>query len=80
MKTIDRLMEELQWGLERLAKESGLSVQRIEAIVDGRWTPSPAERGKLANAFGVPVEQISWGHNINPRNRRYHQFGLPEEI
>ena len=80
MKTVDHLLEELQLPIEQVAERCGLSPQRIEAIADGRWTPSPAERGKLAKAFGVPVEQISWGHNINPRNRRYHRFGLPEEF
>ena len=80
MKTIDHLLEELQLSIEKLSERSGLSCQRIEAIVDGRWTPSPAERGRLAKAVGVSVEQISWGHNINPRNRRYHRFGLSEEF
>ncbi|NIL98085.1 MAG: helix-turn-helix domain-containing protein [Planctomycetales bacterium] len=78
--TIDHLLEELQLSVEQLAERSGLTCQRIAAIADGRWTPSPVERGKLAQAFGVAVEQISWGHTINPRNRRYHQFGLPEEF
>ncbi|NIP85840.1 MAG: helix-turn-helix domain-containing protein, partial [Planctomycetales bacterium] len=62
VKTIDHLLEELQLSLESLAQRSGITSQRIEAIVEGRWTPSPLERGKLAKAFGVPVEEISWGH------------------
>ncbi|MGB6043295.1 MAG: helix-turn-helix transcriptional regulator [Pirellulales bacterium] len=80
MKTIDHLLDEMQFSIEKLAESSGLAAKKVLAIVDGRWTPSPAEREKLAKAFGVAVEEISWGHTINPRNRRYHRFGLPEEF
>jgi len=34
----------------------------VLAIVLGRWTPSPAEREKVAAAFGLTREQIAWGH------------------
>lgn len=76
--TVDIVIEQRGLSLEQLRDASGLSAERIQAIVDGRWTPSPDERAKIAAALGVPVEQISWGHTMNPRNVRYHQFGLPE--
>ncbi len=48
--------------IEQLADRSGLAPDRATAIALGRWTPSPAERLKIAAAFGVSVEEISWGH------------------
>jgi len=80
MKTIDVLLEDLDWPLERLAEKCELPLDRVAAIVDGRWLPSPQERGKIAAALGVGVEQISWGHTMNPRNVRYHRFGLKEDF
>ena len=55
-------------------------VGRTEAIAVGRWTPSPAERVKVAGALGVSVEAISWGHTMDPRNIRYHQYGMQEDF
>jgi hypothetical protein len=52
----------------------------VLAIVDGRWLASPAERAAIAAALGVAVETISWGHTMNPRNVRYHRFGLKEDF
>jgi transcriptional regulator with XRE-family HTH domain len=80
IKTIDVLLEETDTTLEELSQRSGLSIERAEAIAHGRWTPSPAEREKLAAAFGVNVSDVSWGHTMNPRNVRYHRFGLKEDF
>ncbi len=80
MKTIDVLIEERQIALDQLAGVARMPVERVEAIADGRWTPSPAEREKLSAALGVPMNEISWGHTMNPRNVRYHRFGLKEDF
>ena len=80
MKTIDVLLEEQDVVLDELAQRSGLPMARVEAIVNGRWTPSPAEREKLAAALGMPATEISWGHTMNPRNVRYHRFGLKDDF
>jgi len=80
MRTVEHLLEETDLSIEELAKRSGLEPQRVEAIADGRWTPSPAERERLAAAFGVPVDEISWGHTMNPRNVRYRRYGLKENF
>jgi transcriptional regulator with XRE-family HTH domain len=80
MKTIDVLLEEHGLALDELAERAGLPIDRVEAIVDGRWTPSPREREKLAAAFGVPIGEVSWGHTMNPRNVRYHRYGLKENF
>jgi transcriptional regulator with XRE-family HTH domain len=47
---------------KQLAEKAGLEETRVLAIVLGRWTPSPAERDKVAAVFGVSKDQIAWGH------------------
>ena len=80
MKTIDLLFEETGRTVEDVAAEARLTPGRVAAIADGRWTPSPEERRRLAEAFGVDPATISWGHTMNPRNVRYHRFGLKEDF
>ncbi len=46
----------------QLAERSGLEESRVLAIALGRWTPSPAERQKIAAVFGVAVDEVAWGH------------------
>ena len=80
MKTIDILFDESQLTIEDIAERAGLTPERVEAIAVGRWTPSPREREKIAAAFDVSIEEISWGHTMDPRNIRYHRFGLKEKF
>ena len=80
MKTIDVLLEQGNLSVEELAERCRLDAERVLAIVDGRWLASPAERAAIAAALGVTVEQVSWGHTMNPRNVRYHRFGLKEDF
>lgn len=78
MKTVDLLFEELDVSVEEIAERSKLPFERIEAIALGRWTPSPAERQRVAAAFGVSVDAISWGHTMDPRNIRYRRYGFTD--
>ena len=80
MKTIDVLFEEAGLTLDDVAERSGLSLERLEAIALGRWTPSPAERLLLAEALGAKVDDIAWGHTMDPRNIRYRRLGLRENF
>ncbi len=48
--------------IPQLAERSTLEEGRVLAIVLGRWTPSPAERQKIATAFNVAIDEIAWGH------------------
>jgi transcriptional regulator with XRE-family HTH domain len=80
MKTVDVLLEELNLSIEELAEKCGLEPERTLAIVDGRWLASPADRAAIAEALEIDVKQISWGHTMNPRNVRYHRFGLKEDF
>ena len=57
------LCEQRRLDPKQLAEKSGLDEQRVLAIVLGRWTPSPAERDKIAAVFGLTREQITWGHS-----------------
>jgi len=80
MKTVDYLLEESGLALDEVSRRCGLTVDRVAAIADGRWTPSPDERARIAAALGVAVTEISWGHSMPPRNIRYHRFGLRENF
>jgi transcriptional regulator with XRE-family HTH domain len=76
MSSIDDLFEESGLTIDDLADRSGLTVERLEAIVTGRWTPSPEDRSRLAAAFDREVSDIAWGHTMDPRNIRYRRFGM----
>ncbi len=59
---VDELCVQHRLDYKQLAARAGLDEQRVLAIVLGRWTPSPAERDKVAAAFGLTRDQIAWGH------------------
>ena len=80
MRTVEHLFEQTGLTIEEIAERSCLTAQRVAALAEGRWTPSPDERARIAAAFGVPVEEISWGHTMNPRNIRYGRFGFKENF
>ncbi len=80
MKTVDLLFEERGFTVEDVAEQTNLPPERVEAIAVGRWTPSPAERQKIASAFHVSIDEISWGHTMDPRNVRYRRFGMKEDF
>ena len=62
LKTVEDLCVQHKIDVKQLADKAGLDEQRVLAIILGRWTPSPAEREKVAAVFGVTREQIAWGH------------------
>ena len=80
MRTVEHLFEQTGLPIEEVAERAGLTVERVAAIAEGRWTPSPDDRQRIAAAFEVPVEEISWGHSMNPRNIRYRRHGLKENF
>lgn len=79
-RTVERLIEETGITIAELAEKAKLETSRVQAIVDGRWTPSPREREKIAAAFGLSVKEISWGHTMNFRNVTYHRKGMKENF
>ena len=64
-RTVDELCALQRLDYKKLAEKACLDERRVQAIVEGRWTPSPAERDRIAAALGVRREQIAWGHK-NP--------------
>jgi len=80
VKTVEHLFEEKDLTLTELAERAGLPIKRVEAIVVGCWTPNPKERERIAAAFGVPVEEVSWGHTMSPSNIRWIRYGLKENF
>jgi ribosome-binding protein aMBF1 (putative translation factor) len=79
-RTIERIIEETGITVAELADKANIDKRRTQAIVDGRWTPSPKERDRIALALGLTVEQISWGHTMNFRNITYHRKGMKENF
>jgi transcriptional regulator with XRE-family HTH domain len=61
-QTVNDLCQKQQMDYKQLAERAGLDEQRVLAIVLGRWTPSPAERDKVAAVFGLTRDQVIWGH------------------
>ena len=61
-KRVDELCAEHKLDAKQLAEKAGLDESRVLAIVMGRWTPSPAERDRIAAVFGLTRDQIVWGH------------------
>ena len=62
-KSVHDLCKAKNVALLELAERSRLDLLRVQAIYLGRWTPSPAERKKIAEVLETPVEEIAWGHN-----------------
>jgi len=75
MPTLEYLFEKTELSIEEVAERAKLPLARVEAIILGRWTPSPEERRRVSQAFGVEVEDVSWGHSMDARNVRYRRFG-----
>jgi transcriptional regulator with XRE-family HTH domain len=76
-KSVGEWMHELGLSLDTLVARSGLDPGVLRKIVAGGWTPSPAQRQKVAAALGVPLEQIAWGHSTSVEHLYGHgpQFG-----
>lgn len=75
MAYLEEVLEQQGLSVERVAERAKLPVSRMLAILDGRWTPSPSDRARIAAVLEVDVSQIAWGHTMPPRNVRYHRFG-----
>jgi transcriptional regulator with XRE-family HTH domain len=71
ISSVQELYDASNLDIEQLAARAGLEKRRVEAIVAGRWTPSPTERDRIAAVFGLTREQIAWGH----KNPIAHVYG-----
>ncbi len=79
-KTVEHWLESSGLSFAQIAERARLPIDRVAAIAEGRWTPSPEDRARIAAAFGVPVEEVSWGHTASPRIIRYGRYGLKEDF
>ena len=77
LKSVAELCAENGLDARALADKAGLDERRARAIVEGRWTPSPAERDRIATAFGLTRDRIAWGHSTPVSHLYGHgpQFG-----
>jgi ribosome-binding protein aMBF1 (putative translation factor) len=77
VKTVAEWMAERGIGAAQLVEMTGLDKRVVEAIIHGRYTPSPAQRQRLAAALGVGLEEIAWGHHAQVSHVYGHgpQFG-----
>ena len=77
IKPVSQWMTERGIDLPALVAASRLDSRVTEAIVAGRYTPSPDQRQRLASALNVQPDAIAWGH-VNPVEHMYGhgpQFG-----
>ncbi len=77
--TLEQVLIDDAVSIEELHQRTKIPVERLGAIVGGRWTPSPEDREAIAQALGRDMDKIVWGHTMNERNVRYHRFGFPDE-
>jgi hypothetical protein len=64
-------------AVEEVLAASALDRKVLDAIIHGRYTPSPQQRRRLAAALGVAPEQVLWGHTTSVDHMYGHgpQFG-----
>jgi hypothetical protein len=77
VKSVSQWMAERRLSLADVVSASRLEQRVVEAIAQGRYTPSPDQRSRLATALSVRPEQIAWGH-VTPVEHLYGhgtQFG-----
>ena len=77
IKTAAEWMAERGVALPELVEASALERRVVEAIVQGRYTPSPDQRRRLAAVLGVEPEQVAWDHVAQVEHVYGHgpQFG-----
>ena len=80
MRTLDYILEKRAITIVQLAELSSLDQGRVEAITVGRWTASPRERQHIVEALNLTVEDIIWGHYMEPRVQEYHRVGLEKDF
>ena len=77
VRSVSQWMAQRGIGVSDLVAASQLDQRVVEAIVQGRYTPSPEHAQRLATALGVAAEQIAWGHVVPVEHLYGHgtQFG-----
>ena len=76
-KTVTDWMADRGLTLDQLLTACALDRKVLDAIIHGRYTPSPQQRQRVAAALGVAPEQVLWGHTTQVDHMYGHgpQFG-----
>ena len=69
-KSVADLCQGQKVTIAELVARSGLDEARVQAILLGRWTPSPSERLKISAALETTADEIAWGH-VTPIQHLY---------
>jgi hypothetical protein len=80
---MDKIRSLAEWMVERglsredLLQQTVFDTKVFDAILNGRYTPSPQQRQRLAGILGLQPDQISWGHTAPVEHIYGHgpQFG-----
>ncbi len=77
IRSIAEWMAERGLSMPQLLAQSALDAKVVEAIVAGRYTPSPEQRRRVAAALGVEPAAVAWGHVTPVEHIQGHgpQFG-----
>lgn len=77
IRTIPEWMAERRIDFRTLLERTALDPKTLEAMLHGRYTPSPVQRQRVSAALGVEAEQIFWGHLTQVDHIQGHgpQFG-----
>jgi transcriptional regulator with XRE-family HTH domain len=77
VQSVSEWMTERGLGFAEVLSASSLDRKVLDAILHGRYTPSPQQRRRLAAALGVELDQITWGHTQQVEHMYGHgpQFG-----
>jgi hypothetical protein len=77
IKSVSDWMAHRALTFEQLLELSALDRKVLEAILAGRYTPSPQQRQRVAAVLGVSPGQVLWGHtqSVDPMYGHGPQFG-----
>ena len=70
-------MEHRNINVAELARRASMDNRAVEAVVMSRYTTSPEQRARIAQALGITEAEIRWGHALDVDHMYGHgpQFG-----
>lgn len=76
-KTLAHWLQQRGLNSAQLAESAKLDQRVVEAILASRYTTSPTQRQRIADALGVPSGDIQWGAAVGVDHMYGHgpQFG-----
>jgi hypothetical protein len=70
MTPLAELIQAAGLTVDQLVDSSGLEKRVVKLLFAGSYTPSPSERQRIANALGVHVDAVAWGHTVAVQHLR----------